>query len=204
MRIEMKKVAYLSVFALLLSACEKPETVEPEASWKTFIIKKGEFYTQTLPNILEYDTSFIEFDVKFDSTALYHDVDSVEQQDVNKLYGFTDCWKDIHESSARFGWNCDSSMTGGKTNRINLFAYCYTNSIRAIRYITSVPIDSVINCKISIYQNKYTFTVSTLPKDTIQMTRTCFSTGVVKNVARPYFGGNYPAPHDVSIEIKAY
>ena len=52
----------------------------------------------------------IKFAAKFNSSAIY-DLGNDNQDDVNKLFGFSDCYSAHHSNSARFGWrwNLESS-----------------------------------------------------------------------------------------------
>ncbi len=44
------------------------------------------------------------WNISFDSSAIYKTVDSVNQLDINKLIGWSDCGSNHMENSIRFGW----------------------------------------------------------------------------------------------------
>ncbi|MFH0867381.1 MAG: hypothetical protein V1904_14405 [Bacteroidota bacterium] len=131
--------------------------------------------------------------MKFDSSAVYETSDSLNQCDINKLYGFTDCGSAIHENSARFGWRW---MKG----QLELHAYCYSDGIVRKQLLTNVKIGEEIYCMIKISQSSYFFQVNELPVDTIP--RGCSCDSLSKFRCFPYFGGTETAPHDIKIKIK--
>ena len=88
---------------LLLISCKKINT-----NWKTFTIKEGKHRST---NALNYsrDTVF-NWVIEFDSSAIYKTVDSLNQLDINKLIGWSDCGEEHMEASIRFGWRWTDSL----------------------------------------------------------------------------------------------
>ena len=68
---------------------------------KTFTIKKGHHRSTYALNYSK-DTVF-GWNIMFDSSAIYKTVDSVNQYDINKLIGWSDCGDNHMENSIRFG-----------------------------------------------------------------------------------------------------
>lgn len=143
---------------------------------------------------------WMERDVVFDSSAAY-ELPATDQDDVNKLFGFGYINGGHHQDSARFGWNYNTI-----TGRVRIFAYCYVNGERMIEQICEVPLYKKIRCLISIYQNsRYVFTVHDGYNNWHQI-------GIPAEIPFThnkkwryklgcYFGGNNPAPHQITIKI---
>ena len=69
----------------------------------TYIIPKGEHYPT--PNPLVFTSaSKVTFYAVFDSSCIYKTADPQNQNDINKLYGFSDCNTQHLVNSARIGW----------------------------------------------------------------------------------------------------
>lgn len=189
-----KTLVILSMLVIAaLASCEKPET---EGEYQIFIIKKGGHKSHS--EVSTTNKASFNFDVKFDSTAIYTTTDSVNQGDINKLYGFSDCEsRDHHQNSARFGWNW-------LDNKLNLYAYCYANAKRSYEYIASIKIGRVTNCRITINADtSYTFYVNDTAS--VSMKRGCASADTVQKYRLyPYFGGDETAPHDIKILINEF
>lgn len=136
-------------------------------------------------------------DIEFDISAKY-DLQTEDNKDVNKLFGFG-FFPSHHDQSARFGWNYNAVL-----NSINIFYYCYVDGKRAFRQLCTIPLYTRVRMSIDVINKVYSFTV-TDPKNEwrvyggidVPFTHTkkfgyrlgCF------------FGGNNPAPHDITIKI---
>jgi hypothetical protein len=131
----------------------------------------------------------LQFHVKFDSSAIYDN----DSDDINKLYGFTDCNSTIHKNSARFGWRWHN-------DKLELWAYTYADGKRDYQFISDVPINEWLSCRISCTEEFYYFEVDNSPWIVMKRGTTC-ETGMYL-LSYPYFGGNLPAPHDITIAIK--
>ena len=130
------------------------------------------------------------FSVKFNSSAKY-DLPGIEQLDINKLKGFSDCGNSHQYNSARFGWRWNN-------NALEIFAYTYSYGNRAWQYMTSVPLDKTYKYSIRIDGNQYRFDVN---GKTLYMNRGCSATYARGYDLYPYFGGNMTAPQEIKIEI---
>jgi hypothetical protein len=117
----------------------------------------------------------------------------MNQGDINKLYGFTDCNSAVHENSARFGWRWQN-------DQLELFAYCYYDGKIQKKLLSSAKLGEEICCMIKISESSYIFQVNELPVDTIL--RGCSCDSLSKFRCYPYFGGTESAPHDITIRIK--
>jgi len=193
---------WMIVFILLFSSCNKsadgiiskekhPSTVIPSGFVK-YTIQSGQHYAdQSVYKAIE--TSEMKFIAKFDSSAIYQTVLAENQDDINKLYGFSDNNANHHQYSARFGWRWSNDA-------LRLFAYIYNESSVTSRELTTVQIGTEINCSIRITGNSYLFTVNNL---TQTLPRTSITTKALGYQLFPYFGGDESAPHNVNIWIRS-
>ena len=161
-----------------------------------FLIKKGKHYcNQFLHKFLNLLTfkKKLQYIVKFNSSCAYS-LNEKDQMDINKLFGFSNGFYH-HQDSARFGW----SYLNGK---IVLHAYCYNNGKRVNSYICRVELEDENKLTIFVEDSCYVFEVEKLKtgsKSKVKIFKEKkFSFGY--NLW-PFFGGNNPAPHDMSIEM---
>jgi hypothetical protein len=185
-----QKSTYLLFFiSITLFNCE------PEMPLlRTFLIKKGEHYSKArMPETLQ-DSKMV-FEAKFDNTAKYDLGDLASQSSKNKLLGFSDCNSLHHENSARFGWQWYN-------NRLEIFAYCYTNGERIEKFIGVVGLNEFNTYEIDITDANYVFRVNNEQPVLIARGDVCKS-GIFY-ILWPYFGGELPAPHDIFIEVKQH
>lgn len=161
-----------------------------------FTIKKGKHFSNQflykMYNFFNFKKK-VEYIVKFPSSCIY-ELNKKDQMDINKLFGFS-LGVLHHQNSVRFGWN----YLEGK---IILHAYCYEDGKRNNSFITRIPLDQEFKLGIFVEENVYTFVVENLKtnhKSKVKMYgKQKFKFGY--NLW-PYFGGNNPAPHDMSIEL---
>ena len=195
----MRKNACSTILLLLLYAsCKKHDAtiVIPVVPFNTYTISQGAHYA------LGHDSTHFEFiqanhlhfTAIFDSTAIYTTTDKNNQDDVNKLYGFSDNQASHHLFSARVGWSWYKDS-------LRLFGYTYNDSIRAIQQLAVVPIGQPIDCNIGIdtLHKLYLFTIN---GQTTPMTRTAKTQLIIGYKLYPYFGGDEVAPHKVTIKVR--
>ena len=188
-------IVYISTILIVVGfQCEKIEIDQREE-----LSKEGDFYIFTINQgmhdsftaIEKFSSTNIRFYVKFDSTAKYSTVDTLNQTDINKLYGFADCGDLPHTNSARFGWSF-------KDDTLKIFSYCYSQGERMSEFLQKIEIDSTYKFQIIIIHNEYVFKID--DKEVGRMPRGCNSTEK-KSYLYPYFGGDETAPHDINIYI---
>ena len=134
----------------------------------------------------------LSFIVKFDSSAIYQNVQTENQYDINKLFGFSDN-NALHQAySARFGWRWSN-------NALRIFAYVYNNGIRITKELATVAIGAEINCTIKVTSTNYIFILNgketLMPRESTTVTADGYK-------LYPYFGGDETAPHNIFILIK--
>ena len=197
----MQKFICLPLLILLVyigckkSSSPNPFPPLPPSSFTTLTIPEGEHYP------IGYDSTRINvfigthqhFRVIFDSSAIYTTVLDSNQTDVNKLYGFSDNLASHHAFSARIGWEWSD-------NALRLYSYVYNDSIRSFKQIAIVPIGKEIDCDIAVdtAHKQYLFSIN---GKTTSMPRTASSPKIFGYKLFPYFGGDEPAPHKVTIKV---
>ena len=105
----MLRFIFLNVPIFLLLSCSKAkldlQSKIPDAGvpFTKYTIAAGQqFCNDNVYNTTSY--SELKFLAKFDSSAIYITLDPGRQNDINKLYGFSDNNTTHHLFSARFGW----------------------------------------------------------------------------------------------------
>jgi hypothetical protein len=82
---------------------------------------------------------------------------------------------------------------------IELYAYCYTGSVRKNVLLGTTAIGTPADLGISVQPNQYQFfyngTITTVP-------RHCTNNSAQGYKLYPYFGGDETAPHDIRVFIK--
>ena len=191
----MKTITYLCLL-MAFSACSKSEpdnnnnpVISPE-TFVQFTIKSGEHYCDK-SSIQPVSLTEMKFKVKFDSSAIYQTKEPANQNDINKLYGFSE-GIDNHVNSARIGWNWNKA-------ELHLYAYTYVNSVRDSKEIAVVAIGAETDCAIRVSGNEYIFTVE---NKTVSMPRALNTSMVSGYKQYPYFGGDEVAPNDIQIYIR--
>ena len=186
-----------AVFFLLFISCNKssqvttPEQLQTTTSFVKYTIKKGTHFSE-LNNYKAFTKKELKFTVIFDSSAIYSSASKSNQDDINKLYGFSDCGTHHHENSARFGWRWNGSA-------LELHAYWYVKQSRYSRLLQNIPIGKEVELAIHILPEHYGFESS---HEIVLVPRHCSSNAADGYLLYPYFGGDESAPHDISILIK--
>ena len=193
----MKKL-YPLIAGLMLCACSKKD-ISPLLAFSD--AKQNDFIKYTIPAGHQYcdqstyipiDFSELKFTARFDSSAIYHTLDPINQFDINKLYGFSDNNSGHHSYSARFGWRWSQ-------NALRLFGYTYNNGVRESKELGIVKIGVENNCSIKIAMHQYYFTLNGI---TDSMERSSTTGKALGYKLYPYFGGDELAPHEINIWIK--
>jgi hypothetical protein len=195
----MKNIICLSGLLLILFSCKKEIAAikslhgssTPANQFTKYTILKGQNYCDG-NNYVSTSYSQLNFIAKFDSSAIYTNVNPANQLDINKLYGFADNNSTHQQFSARFGW-------GWSNNALRLYGYVYNDGIRSSKELGTVAIGAENNCSIKVNSKSYVFTlngkVDSLPRTSTTVNATGYK-------LYPYFGGDETAPHNVYIWIK--
>jgi hypothetical protein len=188
----MKNLIY-SLLILTVLCCFASCKKDPAAKFDTteYVIKAGEHYSNE-NGYEKANYNELAFTARFDSSAIYKTIDPQNQDDINKLYGFSDNDAGHQQFSARFGW-------AWVNNALHLYGYVYNNGTRDSKELGTVSIGAENNCSIRVTPTQYIFTLNN-KIDSLQRKSTT-STGIGYKLY-PYFGGDEVAPHDVRIWIK--
>jgi len=188
----MKKLLILLV--LVFSACSEMYVV-PEDH---YLIKAGKHESQ-LSNGMSIDklsalkTNRLMFTARFDESARY-DLGNNDHFDINKLLGFSEANQHHHKNSVRFGWRYNLN-----SEKVEIFSYVYKDSELEYDLITDVSLNVTLEYQINLFDNSYEFVVDGITK---VVERNAEQKVGVYYKLYPYFGGDEPAPHDISIFIK--
>ena len=190
-----RSIVFLALCCGFFFSCnktnEKSNAIVPEDQFIEYIIPKGGHYANINPfKTVQYNE--LKFIAWFDNTAIYQTSDPNNQEDINKLFGFSDNNEQHQQYSARIGWNW-------ARNALRLYAYVYNNGNRSFTEITSVSLQTEINCSIKINGSQYIFTVNNTSVEMPRSSSTAESEGYK---LYPYFGGDETSPHDIHIWIK--
>ena len=171
------------------SADDKKEN--PSSSFLKYTIPEGKQYCDQ-NNFLPVKLQQLNFRVRFDSSAIYNTRNPENQDDINKLFGFSDNNTTHQQFSARFGWRWSD-------NALRLFAYNYNNGNRSFKELATIEIGRIYSCSITVAGNEYIFAVNGVE---IRMPRKSATAMVEGYQLYPYFGGDETAPHDIFIWIE--
>ncbi|CAN5319376.1 hypothetical protein BH23BAC1_BH23BAC1_34820 [soil metagenome] len=190
----MKKFLVCAFAGVLLSSCEiELDNWFDLQSWITYHIKAGK-HLSTL-QLATFDGTELRFLAEFNNSAIYQTKDTVNQGDINKLMGFSDCNSQHHGNSARFGWSWDDYH-----QQLKIYAYAYKDGTIQKKYIKPVELNTIYEYRIRIERRKYQFI---LDGEMVELGRGCTNTrGMLRYYLFPYFGGDEKAPHDITIRIK--
>jgi len=156
--------------------------------WQTFTIRKGEH--RSTNNLNFSKRKIFNWDVQFDSSAVYQTVDTLNQLDINKLIGWSDCGEDHIRSSIRFGWRW--------TDSLEIHWFKHEDGNFTFNKITSISLNETHRFHLQIHETEYELHVDEFQ---IFIQRKCRKFKR-KYKLYPYFGGNETAPHDIEIKIK--
>ena len=169
---------------------EEPAIVDTISAYTKYTIFKGRQYCDK-STIKAFSGTGIKFNVKFDSSAIYKTVNPDNQDDINKLYGFSE-GIDNHFNSARFGW-------GWSKNALHLYAYVYAEGERKYKEISTVAIGAAIACSITIKGGQYLFSAD---GKNVELGRGLKDESVKGYWQYPYFGGDEVALNNIYIYIQ--
>ncbi|KYG80222.1 hypothetical protein [Roseivirga echinicomitans] len=164
-----------------------------------YLLPKGQHMSKRLggfPNdksgTLKSDV--LDFTARFDESVRY-DLGNRNQDDINKLFGFSDCNSLHHENSVRFGWRYSLVK-----DMVEIFSYAYTNGVVGYHHMGDIAIRETAHYQIQIVGDKFYLLLNGEMKQEVERGTNC-EVGLYYKLY-PYFGGDEPAPHDISIYIK--
>jgi hypothetical protein len=162
---------------------------------KEYRIPKGSHFAEgALSNAGIFLGKSLEFSAAFNETNIYT-LPGIEQADVNKLYGVSDCGRHHMETSARFGWRWYQG-------RLEVLAFTHSDGTWKHSDVLGVAeLGRAYSFKIELSSDRrhylYTFNNGT----PVKMERGCSSASMAGYILNPYFGGTETAPHDMQLSI---
>ncbi|MFY0591914.1 hypothetical protein [Roseivirga sp.] len=186
--------AIVVILIIILSSCSDLYIV-PESH---YIIPEGKHSSKLVngsigDKLRSIKTGRLEFSARFDNSARY-DLHNNNQQDINKLMGFSEANQHHQDGSIRFGWRYDKAQ-----DMVEIFAYAYRDKQLYYEGITMVEIGQTAVYRIVVNPSSYYLEVDgvSLVLDREQKEQKGFY-----YMLYPYFGGDEKAPHDIHIYIK--
>ncbi|MBW3544849.1 MAG: hypothetical protein KY428_04480 [Bacteroidetes bacterium] len=187
---------FLSLFlSCWLMACQDAVLPEPQAenpagkAATLYKISRGKHHATRQYQALE--AASLSFQAMFDSSAIYTTTDPGNQADINKLLGISDCDTHHHTNSARFGWRWYEG-------ELQILAYTYANGQRNFQLLGSVSLGAYHSYSLSFEEDTYVFQLD--GGEPVILPRACSGTAKGYKLY-PYFGGDEPAPQDVSLWV---
>lgn len=161
-------------------------------------IKKGDHRRKQWWEQLAFwiDKKSIARQVMFHESCIYN-IGPYDQSDHNKLFGIGYLWD--KRDSARVGWYWDPNKL-----KIVLSLYCHVNGIIDFTELCEIFPHQKVKCYLRIRTGFYEAEILT-EDESIQLGRETISYRHKKRLAVQlglFFGGTWPAPHDMTIEIK--
>jgi hypothetical protein len=183
----MKRVLVFLLGLICFISCRKEEI--DGLKYTLYQIKKGQHSSKH--GISTHSGMLLKFKARFDGSAVYETSSPMNQLDINKLYGVSDCNSHHQKNSARFGWRWHNG-------NLEIHAYVYNNGERRSQFITTVDLNKVYDYEIMLLEDAYVFKVNNEYKQ-LPRIKKC-KRGVFYKLY-PYFGGDETAPHDITIAI---
>lgn len=177
--------------ALIVFSCDQSIDIDADTGFEMYRIPAGG-HGSIIRNEAFIGTG-IDIVVMFDESAQYTLEVASDQADINKLTGFSDCTQHHQSESARIGWRWFN-------DELQLLAYTYREGNLSFQLMGAVPLNTEINLSIRMTEDIYQYSGTGLQSVIMDRTSDCESG---ENYwLWPYFGGDQPAPHEVTIRLK--
>ena len=186
------KVLILLFVALGCKKDKTPTPLEPiPHGWSTYTIPAGNNYCLE-SKVLEIKSNLIQFQVTFDSTAVYQTTHAENQADWNKVIGYSDCGSFHQQNSLRLGWRYTPNVG------IELAGYSYVNGTRIAPILDTIQVHDTITVSMAKVLQEYQINVN---GKLFSQNRGCDS-GAQAYWLYPYFGGNETSPQEMKIHLR--
>jgi len=198
----LKLILLVQLIVLTLPACQletfTPACIPKQDTVYTAGVGVHNFEPKDCLALITAD--HMDFQAKFDSNVLYKESElAVSGNQVNKLYGFSDCSEDHMVDSARVGW----IVVNGEL-LIVPFVHVQHQEIFDIKNpLATIKPGQWYTYHIQIRGDKYEFSIDT-DQGTFKQTtsRGCSGGSFIRYRLSPYFGGQSTTPHPMSLEVK--
>lgn len=181
----------LCALTLSVFGCSQSIDVDAETGFEIYTIRAGSH--SSINRSEAFSGTGIDIIVLFDESAQYTLEPASDQGDINKLTGFSDCAQHHQSESGRIGWRWFN-------DELQLLAYTYREGNLSFELMGAVPLNTEINLSIRIVGDTYQYSGTGLQSVTMERTSDCESG---ENYwLWPYFGGDQPAPHEITVRLK--
>ncbi|WP_305982941.1 hypothetical protein [Roseivirga thermotolerans] len=185
----MKNYAFILLVISILG-CSQSIDIDPDTGFEVFTIPEGS-HSSIFRNE-PFSGNGISVTALFDESARYTLEVASDQADINKLVGFSDCGQDHQSESARIGWRWFN-------DELQILAYTYREGQLNFEMMGTAKINESLSLRIKIATDHYEYSGDGM--NTIRMPRTDNCESGENYWLWPYFGGNQPAPHDITIRL---
>ena len=193
----LRSLLLLAVLLALLAPVAAPARSLPNAD---FVVKKGkhdangEGLRVHLVKIGQRHDRRVSFKVLFTSSAAYTTPNPANQADDNKVMGIS--LMRIHEDSIRLGWSWDPQH-----KLMNLAYYGWVNGMPDRQDLTTVPLNTWVDCEIRMNDHGLSVKVNGASKERkVELGWKGTTTTAILRTA--YFGGTSVAPQDIEVKVK--
>jgi hypothetical protein len=183
-KVNLQNISLLFLVVFILS-CKKID----DQGYRIYKIKEGRHRSNTA--YCTTKSNYISFEAIFDESAQYISNDSVNQYDVNKLYGVSDYGTSHTKNSIRFGWRW-------LNDSLEILWYKREDGDFSFGNITTIELNTSYHYSITFTEDSYIMRI-----DGVEVKVNRKYSGIYrKYYLYPYFGGNEKAPHNITIHIK--
>lgn len=144
------------------------------------------------PRLIFSHNGFLTRYYSFDRACAWYKLPDEDQQDVNKLFGFS--FGNHLKNSVRFGWRGSCYP-----NCVEILAYFRRNGEIAFESLGHVQVGE--QCKYTLVKKGGTveFSIEGRSGELVGKTSTTVPNKMITYLLSPYFGGNNPAPEEMII-----
>lgn len=195
MKISSSSLCLILIFSVFQTACDDFELALLKKSNRYEVEQGGDSFFPDTPALVR--PTEVSFKATLHENTAY-DLNGKNQ--VNKLFGFSDCSDDHHENSARIGWiYIDGKMF--------VLPYSYANGVRNYKLdepLGEVQLGKAYEYSIAISGENYIFKFKNEQGEWVEKThpRGCSGTNELRYLLQPWFGGETKAPHHMTIDVE--
>lgn len=185
----MKVITTILILFFLLITCYKLED-----DFFIHTIKKGNHISGNYMSV--HNSRKLECEVIFTESCIYEIPNDIEF-DTNKLIGISDSYIHLNHS-VRIGWRYYKGQ-------LEILSYVRKNKVIHLQHMCYVEINQPYFFSVEIKNDRYILICKKVggvyKPVNVEVSRTSDYNGIRYKLF-PYFGGNNPAPHDITIKIK--
>lgn len=185
MRFNKHHLLVIVMIIVTLVSCKKIDV----EGYRVYKIKEGHHRSNTA--YCTTKSNYLSFNAIFDESAQYTSSDPINQSDVNKLYGLSDCGTSHKNNSIRFGWRW-------LNDSLEILWFKHEDGDFSFGNMTTIDFNVSYQYSITFTEDSYILIVDGVE---VEVDRKCSET-YRKYYLYPYFGGDEKAPHNITVRIK--